>query len=212
MDDATKAKGNRPKFATNVPKDGGIKAKINTLKPDYTDISEPQTLTPAKLSIHATPIQFKNWEYNFLAYFEGINGNIVNIDQQQSILKDCIAEDFYENLRLENLPVTNPICDGMPFDNPNGSCLQRLNEYILQKVPKIEEKYYAMKGIVNEDVPILDQFIEFAEEYQKTQTTMSSKQRLILAFLLQLPEKSNLSQKIMKKIHTYTSKIGRAHV
>ena len=67
MDDATKAKGNRPKFATNVPKDEGTKAIV--------DILEPETLKLAKLSMNATPIQFKNWEYDFLAYFESINGN-----------------------------------------------------------------------------------------------------------------------------------------
>ena len=106
IEDAQRA--NQAQVAMNAWADTqvqGIKAKPETLKPD-------------KLTMSATPLQYKHWKTDFLAFFRAINGAAGDIDQQQSYLRTCIADEFREDLNFENLPVTNPGDDDVPYDNP----------------------------------------------------------------------------------------------
>ena len=177
--------------------------------------AKPETLKPEKLSMSATPLQYKHWKTDFLAFFRAINGHAGDIDQQQSFLRACIADEFREDLNLENLPVSRPDYDDVPFDNPGEcfSCLQRLNKYFLQRVPMIIRRFHAMKGTVNVNKPIIEQFDRFNAEYRDTNmSAMTAEESLILAFLSRIPKNSDLFHEIVKEIHLTSSKRRRIDI
>ena len=180
--------------------------------------AKPETLKPDKLSMSATPLQFKHWKSDFLAYFRAINGIAGEVTQQQSFLRACMADEFREDLNFDNLPVSNPQFDDQPFDDPSEcmSCLQRLTKYFLQRVPMIIRRFHAMRGQVNMNKPILDQLDRFNAEYKDTQmSAMTAEERQILAFLSRIPRNSELFHEIIREIHTNNGRhieIGRAHV
>ena len=127
--------------------------------------------------------------------------------RSQSFLGACITDNFREDLSFDDLPVTNPDYDDEPFDNPTEcqSCLQKLTKYFLERVPMIIRRFNAMKGAVHMSRPILDQLDVFKAEYNDTQmATMSTNERLILAFLSRIPRNSDLFQdKIKENSHKY---------
>ena len=67
--------------------------------------AKPETLKPDKLSMSATPLQFKHWKSDFLAYFRAINGIAGEVTQQQSFLRACMADEFREDLNFDNLHI-----------------------------------------------------------------------------------------------------------
>ena len=175
-------------------------------------IAKPDTLKPDRLPMHASPLQYKHWKSDFLAYFKAINGQGGDIEQQQSFLRACISEDFREDLSFDDLPVSIAVYDDEIYDNPNEcqSCLQKLTKYFLQRVPMIIRRFNAMRGSVNMNRPILDQLDRFKAEYNDTQmATMSTQERLILAFMSRIPRQSDLFHEIVKEIHTNTSRQDR---
>ena len=210
IEDAKKADQTRAQM--NAWVDGpqmGAQANANVIK------AKPETLKPDKLTMSATPLQYKHWKTDFLAFFRAINGTAGDIEQQQSFLRACIADEFREDLNFENLPVTNPDEDDTPYDNPAEchSCLQRLNKYFLQRVPMIIRRFHAMKGTVNVNRPILEQFDRFHAEYRDTDmAAMTAEENLILSFLSRIPKNSDLFHEIIKEIHITSSKRKRIDI